>query len=223
MPVDLELLSRVQHLRHKLAEAGPDDLRSGRDFDRVSVPDGDCDALRDLLFAEDARVVIEIGLAYGSSALAIAESLVSQGTEGTNHVIIDAFQDQFHDAGWNAIVTAGLAGVCTLMRERSQLALPRLVTDGFVADSAFVDGSHIFHNVFVDLFFLRELVRPRGLVILDDCHWPSVATAVRYFEVNTGWQPVAMEEHTRLRAYRLPDVPIEPSFESFEAFGLDVA
>jgi predicted O-methyltransferase YrrM len=220
MPVDLELLGRVQHMRRKLAEAGPNDLRSDGDFDCVSVPDGDCDVLRDLLVADEARVVIEIGLAYGSSALAIAESLVSHGTEGTNHVIIDAFQDQYHDAGWNAIVTAGLAGVCSLLRERSQLALPRLVTDGFVADAAFVDGSHIFHNVFVDLFFLRELVRPRGLVILDDCHWPSVATAVRYFEVNTGWQPEPMVEHTRLRAYRLPDLQVEPSFESFKPFGL---
>jgi hypothetical protein len=69
------------------------------------------------------------------------------------------------------------------------IALPRLLGDGFVADAAFVDGSHIFHNLFVDLFFLRELVRPGGLVILDDCNYLSVATAVRYFEVNTGWEP----------------------------------
>jgi hypothetical protein len=58
--------------------------------------------------------------------------------------------------------------------------MPRLVTDGLVADGAFVDGSHDFHNVFVDLFFLSELVRPGGLVIIDDHHWPSVATAARY-------------------------------------------
>jgi predicted O-methyltransferase YrrM len=223
MPVDLALLSRVQNMRRKLAQVGPDEVRSDGDFERVSVPDGDGDVLRDLLLADNARVVIEIGLAYGSSALAIAESLVSQGTEGTNHLIIDPFQDQFRDAGWNAIVVAGLVGVCSLLRDRSQLALPRLVADGFVADAAFVDGSHIFHNVFVDLFFLRELVRPRGLLILDDCHWPSVATAVRYFEFNTGWQPEPIEEDTRLRAYRLPDVPVEPSFESFEPFGLDSA
>jgi toxin HigB-1 len=73
------------------------------------------------------------------------------------------------------------------VEERSQIALPRLLADGFAADAAFVDGSHIFHNVFVDLFYLRELVRPGGLVILDDCGYLSVATAARYFEVNTGW------------------------------------
>ena len=107
------------------------------------------------------------------------------------------------------------------MEERSQIALPRLLGDGFVADAAFVDGSHIFHNVFVDLFYLRELVRPGGLVILDDCSYLSVATAVRYFEANTGWKPEPIGSPTRLRAFRLPDLRTEPSFTSFRSFGVD--
>ncbi len=162
--------------------------------------------------------MVEIGLAYGVSALAIAEALITQRTRHATHLIIDAFQDQFGDAGWNAIEAAGLSGVCSLIRERSQLALPRLVAEGFIADAAFVDGSHIFHNVFVDLAYLREIVRPGGLVILDDCEWPSVATAVRYFELNTGWQPQPLETTTRVTAYRLPDPRVEPRFESFIPF-----
>jgi predicted O-methyltransferase YrrM len=223
VPTDPALLERVRTMRRKLAEGGPRDVRAEGDFGRVSVPERDGDVVRDLLLAENARVVIEVGLAYGSSALAIAEALVCQGTEGAAHVIIDAFQDQFHEAGWNALVTVGMAGVCSLLRERSQLALPRLVVDGVVADAAFVDGSHIFHNVFVDLFFLRELVSPGGLVVLDDCCWSSVTTAVRYFELNTGWQAEPTAAETRLRAYRLPKPRVEPSFESFEPFAVDSA
>lgn len=202
---------------------GPRDVRTAGDFDRVSLPGSDADVLRNLLIAENARVVIEIGLAYGTSALAIAEALVAQGTEGAAHWIIDAFQDQFHDAGWNAVVAAGLTEVCSLLRQRSQLALPRLAADGLIADAAFVDGSHIFHNMFVDLFFLRELVRPGGLVVLDDCRWPSVATAARYFELNTGWRAEPIDRGTRLCAYRLPNPRVEPSFEHFEPFGRDSA
>jgi len=101
-----------------------------------------------------------------------------------------------------------------------QLALPRLLTDGFVADAAFVDGSHIFHNVFVDLYFLREIVRPGGLIVLDDCDWPSVATALRYFEVNAGWRPEPRGLLPRLRAFRLPDPRVEPRFEDFSPFGI---
>lgn len=187
----------------------------------MALPSRDGDALRDLLVTDNARVVVEIGLAYAGSALAIAEALVSSRTEGVAHLIIDAFQDQFHDAGWKTITSAGLAGTCSLVRERSQLVLPRLLEEGIVADAAFIDGSHVFHNVFVDLFFLRELVRPGGLVILDDCYWISVATAVRYFEINCGWERRPLDSDTRLRAYRLPDPRVEPAFESFRPFGTD--
>ena len=171
--------------------------------------------------AECTRVVVEIGLAYGSSALAIGEALHSSGSGPVKHVIIDAYQDRFHDTGWVALESAGLADDCTLLRERSQLALPGLVAEGLVADAAFVDGSHIFHNVFIDLFFLREIVRPGGLIVLDDCQWPSVATAASYFEVNAGWRDQPIGRPTRLRAFRLPNPAFEPSFETFRPFGIE--
>ena len=221
MSADREHLIAVRNVRRRLAEVGPEYMRAESDFERVSLPNEDCNALRDLLLAEHARVVVEIGLAYGSSALAIGEALLAQGQQDTRHVIIDAYQHLFQNSGWDAIATAGLSGRCELLIERSQLALTRLVTEGFVADAAFVDGSHIFHNVFVDLYFLRELVRPGGLIVLDDCQWPSVATAVRYFEVNTGWRPQTIGQPTRLRAFRLPDPRVEPSFESFRPFHND--
>lgn len=222
MPDSPPLPASIRRMRERLAVNGPKAARCEGDFSRVSVPLGDGDALRDLLCAENARVVIEIGLAYGPSALAIAEALTSPADAGgcSHHIIVDAFQDHFLDAGWNALVEGGLTGTCSLLRELSQIALPRLVAEGVVADAAFVDGSHLFHNVFVDLFFLRELVRPGGLVVLDDCSWPSVGTAVRYFEVNTGWQEVRIDSETRLRAYRLPEPRVEPGFEAFRPFGL---
>jgi predicted O-methyltransferase YrrM len=211
-------LEKVRAVRRNLADVGPAHLRSAGDFDCISLPSSDGDVLRDLLIAEGASTVIEIGLAYGSSALAIAEALVAGGSTRARHLIIDAYQKQFHGSGCSAIVEAGISGLCSLCEERSQIVLPRLLSDGLVADAAFVDGSHIFHNVFVDLFYLRELVRPGGLVVLDDCRYASVASAIRYFEVNTGWRAEPMPAPTRLRAFRLPNPRIEPNFESFKPF-----
>jgi predicted O-methyltransferase YrrM len=168
--------------------------------------------------AESARVVVEIGLAYGSSALAIEEALVSENLTGVHHVLIDAYQHHYENTGWEAITAAGLEDHCILLPERSQLALARMSTEGFVADAAFVDGSHAFHDVFVDLYFLWDVVRPGGVIVLDDCRWPSVETAVRYFELNAGWLPHPMTAPTRLRAFRLPDHRVEPHFEAFRPF-----
>ncbi len=216
--MDNGLVEKIRAARRKLATDGPPRVRSAGDFERISIGKSDGDVLRDLVLAERARTVIEIGLAYGGSALAIAEALVASGSGQERHLIIDAYQNRFYGSGWSAIVEADIPGLCLLFEEQSQLVLPRLLNDGFLADAAFVDGSHIFHNVFVDLFYLRELVRPGGLVILDDCSYPSVATAVRYFQVNTGWEPEPMPAPTRLRAFRLPNPRTEPNFESFKPF-----
>ena len=68
----------------------------------------------------------------------------------------------------------------------------------------------------MDLYYLRQLVRPGGLVILDDASWPSVAAALRYFDMNLGWRPVDIAG--RLTARRLPDEPFEPAFTDFNPF-----
>jgi predicted O-methyltransferase YrrM len=217
------LLSRIQDVRRELVRSGPPRTRDveGDDFERVTVPEADCDAIRDTLIAEKATTVIEIGLAYARSALAIGEALVSAGGEKPRHLVFDPFQESgYRNAGWDSIRAAGLDRICELSFEPSQIALPRLVTDGFVADAAFVDGSHHFHNVFVDMYFLWKLVRPGGLVILDDYHWPSVGTAARYYETNLGWEPVLSEGggRQRVRVLRLPDPPFEPGFDEFVPF-----
>jgi len=91
------------------------------------------------------------------------------------------------------------------------------------ADAAFADDSDILHNVFVHLYFLRDFVRPGGLVILDDTDWPSVATAVRYFELNAARHPEPTVRATRLLALRSPDPSVEPLFEDLKPFETRVA
>ena len=195
-------------------------MRGPDDFDRVSLPRVDADALRDVLISEQSRTVIEVGLAYGSSALAIAEALLQTPTGDPRHVIIDPYQSAaFAGIGWNQLQAAGVDGMCALIEEPSQYALPRLLTAGFTVDAAFVDGSHLFHNVFVDLYFLDHAVRPNGVVVLDDCAWSSVATAVGYYERYLGWTSLPIEMPTRLRAFRRPSSRPACDFTTFTAPG----
>ncbi|WP_203737404.1 class I SAM-dependent methyltransferase [Actinoplanes italicus] len=236
-------LDRVRDVRRRLAQDGPPRTRGPElDFETVTLPERDCDLLRDLLIAEGAGTVVEVGLAYGSSALAIGEAVLHRS--GPRHVVIDPFQDSaYHDVGWDLLAEAGLHEVAELIREPSSFALPRLLTEGLVADAAFVDGSHRFHEVFVDLYFLRKVVKPGGLIILDDDWAPSIRTAVSYFERNLGWTvlPEAFAAGTRVaegtttgalmraasgdvgtprcRAVRLPAEPVEPAFDDFRPFG----
>jgi predicted O-methyltransferase YrrM len=213
------MTARVREVRHRLAADGPGWTRGPElDFQRVTLPERDCDLLRDLLIAERAETVVEVGLAYGSSALAIGEALLTVGAPRPRHVVIDPFQEQaYHNVGWNLLRSAGLDSIASLVAEPSSQALSRLVADGFAADAAFVDGSHRFHEVFVDLYFLRKIVRPGGLIVLDDDWTPSVHTAVRYYETNLGWTVIPIAS-ARCRALRLPDPSFEPAFEDFRPF-----
>jgi predicted O-methyltransferase YrrM len=211
-------LQQVKTIRAELIAVGPKRSRPfEHDFARVALPATDADNLRDLLIAHRAHAVLEVGLAYGSSALAIGEALCSSGSTTVSHIVIDPFQSTSYDnVGWDAIVAAGLAGHTTLIGEPSSIALARLVSDRVTVDAAFVDGSHRFHEVFVDLYFLRKLVRPGGLIILDDAEWPSVAAALRYFDLNLGWHSVPLVG--RLIARRLPQELSEPDFTDFRPF-----
>ena len=213
-----EGLRRVRAVRAELHEESARQSRPVEpDFERVALPATDGEILRDALIADGARVVIEVGLAYGSSALAIGEALCSTAGAEAAHVIIDPYQARaFNNLGWQAVQNAGLADHTTLVTDPSSLALARLVTEGFTADAAFVDGSHRFHEVFVDLYFLRKLVRPGGLILLDDAALPSVGTALRYYDLNLGWQPVELSG--RLTARRLPRDLVEPAFTDFTPF-----
>ncbi|WP_255951927.1 class I SAM-dependent methyltransferase [Streptomyces odontomachi] len=222
--------ARVAAVRRELAEHGPPRTPDGApDFATVALPERDCDQVRDLLVDERVGTVVEIGLAYARSALAIGEALLRAGSRTPRHVVIDPFQYTAYDGvGWELLCSAGLDGVAELVTEPSQRFLPRLVAAGFAADAAFVDGSHHFHNVFVDLVFLGEIVRPGGIVVLDDVWWPSVGAAVAYFETNLGWRPVpgALTDGTtdpasgrpRTRAYRLPDPRPTLDFKEFRPF-----
>lgn len=221
---------RVAAVRRELAEHGPPRSPDGApDFATVTLPRRDCDQVRDLLVDERAGTVVEIGLAYGGSALAIGEALLRAGSPTPRHVVIDPFQYTAYDGvGWELLRSAGLDDVVELVTEPSQRFLARLADVGFAADAAFVDGSHHFHNVFVDLHFLGEIVRPGGIVLLDDVWWPSVSTAAAYFEANLGWHPVpdALADGTtdpasgrrRTRAYRMPAPRPTPDFKEFRPF-----
>ena len=139
-------------------------------------------------------------------------------------MVVDPLQATvWSNVGWQLLVAAGLDPITRLVAEPSPVALPRLVAEGLTADAAFVDGNHRFHEVFVDLYFLRRIVRPGGLVVLADHWWPSVRTAARYYETNLGWRVVPgafaggtvdrATGHRRAVALRLPDPPVEPDFQ----------
>jgi predicted O-methyltransferase YrrM len=157
------------------------------------------EALRDLVIAEGASRTIEVGLALGMSALFFAQAVLR--TRG-QHTAIDPFQrESWNGAGLRTLREAGVEDIVEVIEEESQLALPRLVAEGREFDFAFVDGDHRFEGVFLDLYFMTRLVKPGGVVVVDDMWMPAVRMAVAYVERNLGatLKPDALPEGFRWR------------------------
>jgi hypothetical protein len=69
--------------------------------------------------------------------------------------------------------------------------LARLCGEGASIDFAFVDGAHTFNYVLVDLFLVDKLLRPSGVVALDDFHYASIRKACRYLLTNMPYRSLS--------------------------------
>ena len=157
------------------------------------------EAMRELAVAEGAERTIEVGLALGMSALFLCQAVI---VHGGSHVAIDPFQEaSWKLAGVTALADAGVRELVEVLEEESQIALPRLVAEGREFDFAFIDGDHRFESVLLDLYYMTRLVRPRGLIVVDDMWMPSIRTAVAYVEKNMGLtlEPEALADGFRWR------------------------
>ena len=188
----------------------------------VSVTEAEGEALRGWVEREGASRTIEIGLGYGVSALSVCNGLLANGGEDARHVVIDPFQEtRFAGRGLELLEEAGALGIVEHHAAESQIVLPRLLAEGRRFDLAFVDGNHRFDYVFLDLVYLGRLVRPGGIVFVDDYQLPAVARAASFCTTNLGWtveEVSPIDELHQWAVLRTPQTPPERPFDHFVDF-----
>jgi predicted O-methyltransferase YrrM len=161
--------------------------------------------LQALLSQCHAAVSLEIGLAYGVSALFICEALAAN--RGRKHIAIDPFQFGVHSLDFVAGAAAdrvGFAGLGLLNLERagykhlvefrnepSYRALTALDAAGERVDFAFIDGWHTFDYVLVDFFLVDRILNVGGIVVLDDAFYPAIRKVARYIATHRRYAPIA--------------------------------
>jgi hypothetical protein len=91
-----------------------------------------------------------------------------------------------------AVERAGLMGYMDFRQAYSALELPKLAASGARFDLVYVDGSHLFEDVFVDAYFVIRLLIKGGVVAFDDSSNPHIAKVLRF--LRTSVPPKALEE-----------------------------
>ncbi|HEX2379038.1 MAG TPA: class I SAM-dependent methyltransferase [Gaiellales bacterium] len=175
-------------------------------------------ALESWVRRERPSRTLEVGLGYGIAALFICAALADLGHD-TGHVAIDPHQStRFAGCGLQALAEAGLAPMVELVAEPSEIVLPRLLAEGRTFDFAFVDGNHRFDGVFLDLVYLGRLLRPGGIVAVDDFQLPAVDRAVAFCTTNLGWTIEETQAEDPLHHWAVLRTAISPDTRRFDHF-----
>jgi predicted O-methyltransferase YrrM len=132
-------------------------------------------------------VSLEVGLAYGVSALFICDAL--NKTPNTRYIVIDLAQlgHPWEGDGLYNLKKAGYDDIIEFHNRESQLALPQLEASGLKIDFAFVDGAHTFDHALVDFFYIDRMLRIGGIVAFDDVTFPNIRKVCRFIIKNRNY------------------------------------
>ncbi|HEY6167685.1 MAG TPA: class I SAM-dependent methyltransferase [Verrucomicrobiae bacterium] len=177
--------------------------RSGRRFEDIGALSSlnNLIVLRALMQDLKPDCTLEVGLSFGGSCLVFTMSHRDLGhAPAAQHLALDPFQKQvWDDAGLLAVETSGLSGFLDFRSAFSAVELPRLWHEGRRFGFIYVDGSHLFEDVFLDAYFSVRLLAEGGVVAFDDSSDPHVAKVLAFLRRNLRG---ALEEFD-LSPYRL--------------------
>ncbi len=166
--------------------------------------------------------VIDIGLGYGLAAINAVKALLETRGEEFSLLTIDPNQDwRFSDLGLQFLTEIGVKNQTEFHKRPSELILPELQQQGRKFDFAVVDGTHRFEGVFIDLFYLNNLMMPSSVIFLDDYQIPSVRKAVTFFLSNMKWTLEEVSESSDTHQWavvRTRHEPLERTFKDFIDF-----
>jgi hypothetical protein len=146
--------------------------------------------LRALMLERTPARTLEVGLGFGGSALTIAATHKQlQHQPCRQHTVIDPFQAKDWDnVALAAIDRAGLSGYIDFRAQLSSIALGALAAEGATFGLIYVDGSHVFEDVFIDAYFGFRMLDQGGVILFDDCAIDHVAKVLSFVTANwSGW------------------------------------
>lgn len=215
MPVAFARSHQIRELIEQLFREGMMVARSDgsvHELFPISVNFAEGTALRERVARERAAQTLEIGFGYGISALFMCDGLLANRRPDAHHVVLDPHQSsRFSGCGLQLVDEAGITELIEFHEEASEIALPRFVAQKRRFDLAFVDGNHRFDGIFLDLIYLGRLVRPGGILFVDDYQLPAVARVASFCLNNLGWTLDEVSDVDNLhhwavlRTSRIPD------------------
>jgi predicted O-methyltransferase YrrM len=142
------------------------------------------------------QAVLEVGMAYGASTIAILSALEANDKQGTLTSIDPAQSSYWHNIGVVNVKRSDLALNHKLIEQPDYVALPNLLAERVSFDFAYIDGWHTFDYTLLDFFYIDRMLKVGGIVAFNDCYLAAVKKVLgflkthrHYQEINVGLTP----------------------------------
>jgi len=147
--------------------------------------------LYDLIVNNNLKKTLEVGMAYGISALYIAQAHRNLQNPLQSHVSVDPYQStQWKNIAMLNLERANLQDYVELREDLSYLVMPVAVQNKEEYDLIFIDGMHLYDYTLLDFFYADLMLKVGGYMIFDDAHMPSVAKVISYVLTNRSYKLV---------------------------------
>jgi predicted O-methyltransferase YrrM len=144
------------------------------------------DEIMSRLVETRAKRTLEVGFAYGTSALIFAEYHQRVKNAGVCHTVVDPNQFGSGEGHWEGIGAENLKRVgfvrgrnWRLVEKSSTEALPEL-SKKLKIDVALIDGYHLFDYTLIDVFYCLKMLRIGGVLIVDDKKMKAIRAVAKY-------------------------------------------
>jgi predicted O-methyltransferase YrrM len=179
----------MNQVLESIVKTGRTVLPTGDDVEATSYIDEYCGSLlQNIITTTRPEVGVEVGLAFGISALYILDAFQEIG--GQKLIGIDPAQ---HDQYWRGgglynIRRAGYESLYEFYESTSQQILPALVGKGQRIQFAFIDGWHTFDHTLVDFFYIDQMLDVGSVVVFDDVAYPSIRRVCDFVLTNRDYE-----------------------------------
>ncbi len=137
-----------------------------------------CEFLQQIIRKHHFKKSLEIGFAYGISAVAILEEISKNYGK---HLVIDKFQlDGWGGNGLELVEKAGYKKNLEFSELFCYRALPKLLEEGRRFDFVYIDSTKQFDWLLVDFFYIDKLLDINGIIVFDDVSFPGIRKLLRY-------------------------------------------
>jgi hypothetical protein len=155
--------------------------------------------IRNLFIELKPKRTLEVGLAFGGLALVFTTSHRDSGLHPSRqHTAIDPFQATVWDgSGLIAVDAASLTDYLDFRNPFSSVALPQLVAEAATFELIYLDGSHLFEDVFVGFYFATQLLADGGVLAFDDSCDPHIRKVLNFIRTNfrSTYEPVDLSRY----------------------------